>query len=149
MAATQKVSPAQVLDALIGRPGVTAAEQADALGLGQSTAAKHLAALEAAVRPGASRAADGSRTVGPRPRSRIRRLPTSRPPTRQPALLGSQVGSSGWAGGRWARWSATTWPPGTVRTSARPRWPRAWAARAAVRSPTRWPAWRRPARPAS
>lgn len=47
MAATQKVSPAQVLDALTARPGVTAAELADALGLGQSTAAKHLAALEA------------------------------------------------------------------------------------------------------
>jgi DNA-binding MarR family transcriptional regulator len=48
MAATQKVSPAQVLDALTTRPGVSAAELADALGLGQSTAAKHLAALESA-----------------------------------------------------------------------------------------------------
>lgn len=63
MAATQKVSPAQVLDALAARPGVTAAELADALGLGQSTAAKHLAALESA---GTARRGPGGREAGRR-----------------------------------------------------------------------------------
>jgi DNA-binding transcriptional ArsR family regulator len=63
MAATQKVSPAQVLDALTARPGVSAAELADALGLGQSTAAKHLAALEAA---GTARREPGGRDGGRR-----------------------------------------------------------------------------------
>jgi predicted ArsR family transcriptional regulator len=63
MAATLKVSPAQVLDALTARPGVSAAELADALGLGQSTAAKHLAALEAA---GTARREPGGRDGGRR-----------------------------------------------------------------------------------
>ncbi len=62
MAATQKVSPVQVLDALTARP-VSAAELADALGLGQSTAAKHLAALEAA---GTARREAGGRDGGRR-----------------------------------------------------------------------------------
>ena len=48
MATTQKVSPTHVLDALATRPGVSAAELAEALGIGGSTAAKHLAALEVA-----------------------------------------------------------------------------------------------------
>ncbi len=62
MAATQKVSPDQVLDALAARPGVTAAELAEALGMGQSTAAKHLAALErraTAASPAGATAAGG------------------------------------------------------------------------------------------
>jgi DNA-binding MarR family transcriptional regulator len=48
MATTQKVSPDQVLDALTVHPGATSAELAEMLGIGQSTAAKHLAALEGA-----------------------------------------------------------------------------------------------------
>ena len=48
MATTNKVSPEQVLDVLTAHPGVTSAELAEVLGIGQSTAAKHLAALEAA-----------------------------------------------------------------------------------------------------
>jgi biotin operon repressor len=63
MTATQKVSPAQVLDTLTARPGVSAAELADTLGLGQSTAAKHLAALEAA---GTARREPGGRDGGRR-----------------------------------------------------------------------------------
>jgi DNA-binding MarR family transcriptional regulator len=46
MAATQKTSPTQILDTLAARPRVTASEVAAVLGIGQSTAAKHLAALE-------------------------------------------------------------------------------------------------------
>lgn len=63
MAATQKVSPAQVLAALTAHPGVSAAELADALGLGQSTVAKHLAALETA---GTARREPGGRDGGRR-----------------------------------------------------------------------------------
>ncbi len=63
MATTQKVSPTQVLDALAARPGVTAAELAETLGIGGSTAAKHLAALEAA---GAARREPGGRQAGRR-----------------------------------------------------------------------------------
>ena len=47
MATTSKVSPEQVLDALGARPGASAPGLAEALGIGQSTAAKHLASLEA------------------------------------------------------------------------------------------------------
>ena len=48
MATTNKVSPEQILDALNAHPRVTSAELAEVLGIGQSTAAKHLATLEAA-----------------------------------------------------------------------------------------------------
>ncbi|MGH9092473.1 MAG: MarR family transcriptional regulator [Acidimicrobiales bacterium] len=48
MATTNKVSPEQVLDALAAHPSATSAALAEVLGIGQSTAAKHLAALEAA-----------------------------------------------------------------------------------------------------
>ncbi len=58
MATTQKVSPEQVLDALGARPGASAAGLAGALGIGQSTAAKHLAALETT---GAARRDPGGR----------------------------------------------------------------------------------------
>ena len=63
MAPTQKVSPDQVLDALAAHPGVTSAELAEVLGIGQSTAAKHLAALEAA---GTARREPGGRDGGRR-----------------------------------------------------------------------------------
>lgn len=46
MATTHKVSPTQVLDALAARPGVSAAGLAETLGIGGSTAARHLAVLE-------------------------------------------------------------------------------------------------------
>ena len=61
MPATKKVSPAQVLDALAARPGATAAGLAEALGAGQSTTAKYLAALEA---EGAVRREPGGREAG-------------------------------------------------------------------------------------
>jgi DNA-binding transcriptional ArsR family regulator len=48
MAKPQAVSPETLLAALAERRGMTAAELADAVGIGQSTSAKHLAALEAA-----------------------------------------------------------------------------------------------------
>jgi len=63
MATTQKVSPTQVLAALAARPGVSAAELAEALGIGGSTAAEHLAALEAA---GAARREPGGCQAGRR-----------------------------------------------------------------------------------
>jgi DNA-binding transcriptional ArsR family regulator len=63
MAATQKTSPTQILDTLTARPGVTAAELAAALGMGQSTAAKQLAVLET---EGAVRRELGGREAGRR-----------------------------------------------------------------------------------
>jgi DNA-binding transcriptional ArsR family regulator len=63
MATTQKVSPTHVLDALAARPGVSATELAEVLGIGGSTAAKHLAALEAA---GTARREPGGRQAGRR-----------------------------------------------------------------------------------
>lgn len=63
MATTQKVSPTQILVALAARPGVCAAELAETLGIGGSTAAKHLAALEAA---GTARREPGGRQAGRR-----------------------------------------------------------------------------------
>ena len=58
MATISKVSPEQILDALAARPGASAAGLAEALGIGQSTAAKHLASLEAT---GAARREPGGR----------------------------------------------------------------------------------------
>lgn len=63
MATTNKVSPEQILDALTAHPGVTSAELAEVLGIGQSTAAKHLASLEAA---GTARREPGGREAGRR-----------------------------------------------------------------------------------
>jgi DNA-binding MarR family transcriptional regulator len=75
MATTQKVSPDQVLDALATHAGATSAELAQVLGIGQSTAAKHLAALEEAGtarrepggREGGRRLADRWSTTAPAP----------------------------------------------------------------------------------
>ena len=75
MAPTNKVSPEQVLDALAAHPGATSAALAEVLGIGQSTAAKHLAALEAAGsahreaggRDGGRRLADRWNTAAPAP----------------------------------------------------------------------------------
>jgi DNA-binding MarR family transcriptional regulator len=75
MATTQKVSPEQILDALAAHPGVTSAELAEVLGIGQSTAAKHLATLESAGtarrepggREGGRRLADRWSTTAPAP----------------------------------------------------------------------------------
>jgi DNA-binding MarR family transcriptional regulator len=75
MATTQKVSPDQVLDALATHAGATSAELAEVLGIGQSTAAKHLAALESAGtarrepggREGGRRLADRWSTTAPAP----------------------------------------------------------------------------------
>ncbi len=75
MATTQKVSPDQVLDALATHAGATSAELAEVLGIGQSTAAKHLATLEAAGtarrepggREGGRRLADRWSTTAPAP----------------------------------------------------------------------------------
>jgi DNA-binding MarR family transcriptional regulator len=61
MPVAKKVSPAQVLDALAARPGATAAGLAEAVGAGQSTTAKYLAALEA---EGAVRREPGGREAG-------------------------------------------------------------------------------------
>lgn len=58
MTTTVKVSAERIRDALGARPGASAAGLAEALGIGQSTAAKHLAALEAT---GAARREPGGR----------------------------------------------------------------------------------------
>jgi DNA-binding MarR family transcriptional regulator len=63
MATTQKVSPEQILEVLTTHPGATSAELAEVLGIGQSTAAKHLATLESA---GTARREPGGREGGRR-----------------------------------------------------------------------------------
>ncbi len=63
MATTQKVSPEQILEVLTAHPGATSAELAEVLGIGQSTAAKHLASLESA---GTARREPGRRECGRR-----------------------------------------------------------------------------------
>jgi DNA-binding transcriptional ArsR family regulator len=63
MARPQQISTETIIDALAARPEVTAAELAEALGIGQSTAAKRLAALEAA---GSARRTPGGRVAGVR-----------------------------------------------------------------------------------
>ena len=63
MATTQKVSPETILEALAAHPRLTAAELAEVLGIGQSTAAKHLATLEVA---GTARREPGGRDGGRR-----------------------------------------------------------------------------------
>ncbi len=63
MATTQKVSPEQILKVLTTHPGATSSELAEVLGIGQSTAAKHLATLESA---GTARREPGGREGGRR-----------------------------------------------------------------------------------
>jgi DNA-binding MarR family transcriptional regulator len=63
MATTQKVSPEQILEVLTTHPGVTSAELAEVLGIGQSTGAKHLATLEST---GTARREPGGREGGRR-----------------------------------------------------------------------------------
>lgn len=63
MATTQKVSPEQILEVLTTHPGAASAELAEVLGIGQSTAAKHLATLESA---GTARREPGGREGGRR-----------------------------------------------------------------------------------
>ena len=63
MATTQKVSPEQILEVLTTHPGATSAELSEVLGIGQSTAAKHLATLESA---GTARREPGGREGGRR-----------------------------------------------------------------------------------
>ncbi len=63
MATTQKVSPETILESLAAHPRLTAAKLAEVLGIGQSTAAKHLATLEVA---GAARREPGGREGGRR-----------------------------------------------------------------------------------
>jgi DNA-binding MarR family transcriptional regulator len=63
MATTQKVSPETILESLAAYPRLTAAKLAEVLGIGQSTAAKHLATLEVA---GTARREPGGREGGRR-----------------------------------------------------------------------------------
>ena len=64
MAATQKASPAQVLDALAARPGVSAAELADASGSASPPRPSTSPPSKRPARPGASRAdATGGRRL--------------------------------------------------------------------------------------
>jgi DNA-binding MarR family transcriptional regulator len=63
MARPQQISTETITQALAATPEVTAADLAEALGIGQSTAAKRLAALEAA---GSVRRSPGGRVAGVR-----------------------------------------------------------------------------------
>ena len=63
MARPMQTTDDEILDGLTARPEVTSAELSDALGIGQSTAAKRLAALEAA---GLVRRTPGGREAGRR-----------------------------------------------------------------------------------
>ena len=63
MATTQKLSPETILESLAAHPRLTAAKLAEVLGIGQSTAAKHLATLEVA---GTARREPGGRDGGRR-----------------------------------------------------------------------------------
>lgn len=74
MATTNKVSPEQVLDALAAHPGSTSAALAEVLGIGQSTAAKHLAALESA---GTAHREAGGRDAGRRLADRWNTAPSA------------------------------------------------------------------------
>ena len=80
MARPPKTSDDQILDALVTSPEVTAAELAVAVGIGQSTAAKRLAALEVA---GSARRNPGGRVNGARLADRwsAAELPTVTLPT--------------------------------------------------------------------
>ncbi|MGH8994421.1 MAG: winged helix-turn-helix transcriptional regulator [Acidimicrobiales bacterium] len=79
MATTQKVSPDHVLDTLAAHPRATSAALAEVLGIGQSTAAKHLATLEAAGtaarepggREGGRRVADRWHTTASAPEAAV------------------------------------------------------------------------------
>jgi len=101
MATTQKVSPEQVVEVLAAHRGATSAELAEILGIGQSTAAKHLATLEVA---GTARRDPGGREGG---RRLADRGAPRRPPPTKPGLSARQTGS---AAARWAPWCASTWP---------------------------------------
>lgn len=63
MARPLQITDDEILDGLTARPEVTSAELSDALGIGQSTAGKRLAALEAA---GSVRRTSGGREAGRR-----------------------------------------------------------------------------------
>jgi DNA-binding MarR family transcriptional regulator len=63
MARPQQTSTEAILDSLAAHPEVTVADLADVLGIGQSTAAKHLATLEVA---GTARREPGGREGGRR-----------------------------------------------------------------------------------
>ena len=63
MARPLQITDDEILDALAARPEVTSTDLADALGIGQSTAGKRLAALEAA---GSVRRTPGGREAGRR-----------------------------------------------------------------------------------
>ena len=75
MARPQQISAETITQALAAHPEVTAAEFADALGIGQSTAAKRLAALEAA---GSVRRAPGGCVAGTRVADRWSVVPSAR-----------------------------------------------------------------------
>lgn len=63
MARPLQITDEEILDGLTARPAVTSAELSETLGIGQSTAAKRLAALEAA---GSVRRTPGGREAGRR-----------------------------------------------------------------------------------
>lgn len=76
MARPLQITDQTILDALTARPGVTSAKVAETLGIGQSTAAKRLAALEAA---GSVRRTPGGREAGRRAPDRWARLDAPAP----------------------------------------------------------------------
>jgi len=79
MSRPQQISTETITQALAATPEVTAADLAEALGIGQSTAAKRLAALEAA---GSVRRSPGGRVAGVRVADRwsVASSPDTAPP---------------------------------------------------------------------
>ena len=151
MARPTQITDEAILDALAADPEVTAAELADRLGMGQSTAAKRLAALEAPARSGAPRRA-GERRPGRRPLvERHRRPGTPEPlnpdadggghrPRRYPRRRPSRSRRA--AGPGRARVPGARLPgrPARRGVRARPRWARP-SGGPRGRSPTRWRPW--------
>ena len=78
MARPQQITDDTILEALADRPQVTSADLADALGIGQSTTAKRLAALEVT---GPIRRTPGGRVAGVRVADRWSLAPTAPDPT--------------------------------------------------------------------
>ena len=123
MARPQQTSTEAILDSLAAHPEVTVADLADVLGIGQSTAAKHLAALEVA---GTARREPGGREGGQRVADR---WSATAPATDDAALDGADhAAPDGPCPARptdspvasWARSYGRTWLAARARTSDPP-----------------------------
>ena len=143
MATTQKVSPETILESLAAHPRLTAAELAEVLGIGQSTAAKHLATLEVA---GTARREPGGRDGGRRMADRWSAMaPAADDAAHDGADHAAPDGpvrsTDRLARGELGALVRAYWPPGRARTSDPPRSARH-SAVPKERCPTPSPDWR-------